>query len=50
MIGNRYKQVAAVTSASLSDALGKLCGHRSHILGLVWPTPDGVLFGRAATG
>jgi 4-hydroxy-4-methyl-2-oxoglutarate aldolase len=49
MVGNRYEQVAAVTSASLSDALGRLCGHRSHVLGLVSPTPDRVLFGRAAT-
>jgi hypothetical protein len=48
MVGNRYEQVAAVTSASLSDALGKLCGHRSHVLGLVSPTPDRVLFGQAA--
>jgi hypothetical protein len=48
MVGNRYEQVAAVTSASLSDALGKLCGHSSHVLGLVSPTPDRVLFGQAA--
>jgi regulator of RNase E activity RraA len=38
-----------LTAASLTDAMGRLCAHRAHILDLVSPTPGRVLFGRAAT-
>lgn len=38
-----------VSSPSISDALGRLCGHRTCILDLKSPTPGRVLFGPAAT-
>ena len=38
-----------VSSASLTDALGRLHAHRAHILDLVSPTPGRVLRGRAVT-
>lgn len=43
------ERVAAVTSASLSDALADRFAHRFHILDLISPVPDRVLFGPAAT-
>ncbi len=43
------KHVAAVTSASLSDAMADRFAHRFHILDLISPVPDRVLFGPAAT-
>lgn len=39
----------ALSAASLSDAVDRLCGHRAHILDLVSPTPGRKLFGRAVT-
>lgn len=39
----------SVSSASLTDALGRLSTHRSHVLDLVSPTPGRVLRGRAVT-
>ena len=41
--------VAAVSSASLSDAMADRVAHRFHILDLISPVPDRVLFGPAAT-
>lgn len=38
-----------VSSPSISDALGRLCGHRACVLDLKSPTPGRVLFGPAAT-
>lgn len=38
-----------VSSPSISDALGRLCGHRTCVLDLKSPTPGRVLFGPAAT-
>ena len=43
------EHVAAVTSASLSDAMADRFTHRFHILDLISPVPDRVLFGPAAT-
>ncbi|MFL0388156.1 RraA family protein [Curtobacterium sp. MCLR17_007] len=40
---------AELTSADITDALGRLHGHRAHITGLVSPTPDRKLFGRVIT-
>ncbi|MFA4938846.1 RraA family protein [Brevundimonas sp.] len=42
-------RAAALNSAALSDAVGRLFGHVSTISDLVSPTPGRVLFGRAAT-
>lgn len=42
-------QLSGLTAASLTDAMGRIFSHRAHILDLVSPTPDRVLFGRAAT-
>ena len=39
----------SVTSASVCDALGRICNHRAHVLDLVSPTPGKVLFGPAVT-
>jgi len=36
-------------AADVVDAMGRLHRHRCHILDLVSPTPDRILFGRAAT-
>jgi regulator of RNase E activity RraA len=36
-------------AADIVDAMGRLHRHRCHILDLVSPTPDRILFGRAAT-
>lgn len=33
----------SVTSASVCDALGRICNHRAHVLDLVSPTPGKVL-------
>lgn len=41
--------VEHLTCASLVDAMGRLHGHRAHLLNLVSPTPDRRLFGPAAT-
>lgn len=38
-----------VKTADLVDAMGRLHGHRCHILDLVTPTPGRVLFGPCAT-
>jgi 4-hydroxy-4-methyl-2-oxoglutarate aldolase len=38
-----------VSSASLTDALGRVSTHRAHVLDLVSPTPGRVLRGRAVT-
>jgi regulator of RNase E activity RraA len=38
-----------VSSASLTDALGRRRKHRAHVLDLVSPTPDRILFGPAVT-
>ncbi|MFC5206784.1 RraA family protein [Pseudonocardia sulfidoxydans] len=38
-----------MSTAALSDALGRLTTHRTHILDLVSPTPRRVLYGRAIT-
>lgn len=43
------ERVAAVTSASLSDALADRYRHRFHLLDLISPVPDRVLFGPAVT-
>lgn len=43
------EQVAAVTSASLSDAMADRFAHRFHILDLISPVPDRALSGPAAT-
>ncbi len=41
--------VERVRAADLVDAMGRLHRHRCHILDLVTPTPDKVLFGQAVT-
>lgn len=38
-----------ITAADLVDAMGRLHRHRSHILDMVTPTPERVLFGPAVT-
>jgi 4-hydroxy-4-methyl-2-oxoglutarate aldolase len=40
---------AGVTSASLTDALGRLSTDRAHVLDLISPTPGRLLRGRAVT-
>lgn len=42
-------RVSKVTSASLTDAMGRAFAHRCHILDLRSPTPERVVFGPAAT-
>ena len=37
------------SAATLTDAVGRICGHRADILDLVSPTPGRKLFGRAVT-
>jgi regulator of RNase E activity RraA len=49
MIEAFKSRLKGLTAASLTDAVGRLCSHRAHILDLVSPTPGRVLFGRAAT-
>jgi 4-hydroxy-4-methyl-2-oxoglutarate aldolase len=39
----------ALSAATLTDAVGRVCRHRAHILDLVSPTPGRKLFGRAVT-
>jgi len=39
----------AFSAATLTDAVGRICRHRAHILDLVSPTPGRRLFGRAVT-
>jgi regulator of RNase E activity RraA len=39
----------AFSAATLTDAVGRICRHRAHILDLVSPTPGRTLFGRAVT-
>lgn len=41
--------MAGLRAADVVDAMGRLHRHRCHVLDLVSPTPDRVLFGRAAT-
>jgi regulator of RNase E activity RraA len=41
--------IAGLASASLVDAVGRFHGHRAHIMGLVSPRPEEVLFGPAVT-
>ena len=43
------ERLRSVSTASLTDALGRLVDHRAHVLDLVSPTPGRVLFGEAAT-
>jgi 4-hydroxy-4-methyl-2-oxoglutarate aldolase len=38
-----------LSAATLTDAIGRICRHRAHILDLVSPTPARKLFGRAVT-
>ena len=40
---------AGVSSASLTDALGRLSTNRAHVLDLISPTPGRILRGRAVT-
>jgi 4-hydroxy-4-methyl-2-oxoglutarate aldolase len=39
----------ALSAATLTDAVGRICRHRAHIVDLVSPTPGRKLFGRAVT-
>lgn len=39
----------ALSAATLTDAVGRICRHRAHILDLVSPTRGRKLFGRAVT-
>lgn len=41
--------IESLSCASLVDAMGRLHGHRAHLLNMVSPTPDRRLFGPAAT-
>jgi regulator of RNase E activity RraA len=41
--------VTGLKCADLVDAMGRMHRHRCHILGLVSPTPEQTLFGRAVT-
>jgi regulator of RNase E activity RraA len=43
------KRLDLVSSASLTDAMGRRYSHKAHILDLVSPTPDRKLFGAALT-
>jgi regulator of RNase E activity RraA len=45
----RQAPIDGIRSASLVDAMGRAHSHRSHISGLVSPTPERVLFGPAVT-
>ena len=45
-VGDRAE---AFSVATLTDAVGRICRHRAHILDLVSPTPGRKLFGRAVT-
>lgn len=49
MVDTFKSRLKGLTAASLTDAVGRLCSHRAHILDLISPTPGRVLFGRAAT-
>ena len=42
-------RVEALSTATVTDAVGRICRHRAHILNLVSPTPGRRLFGRAVT-
>jgi regulator of RNase E activity RraA len=42
-------RIDGIRSASLVDAMGRAFSHRSHISGLLSPTPERVLFGPAVT-
>src|SRR3954447_15908489 len=42
-------RVEVLSAATLTDAVGRICRHRAHILDLVSPTPGRRLFGRAVT-
>lgn len=41
--------IPKVSTAALTDALGRLTTNRAHILDLVSPTPGRVLYGKAIT-
>lgn len=43
------KLVSGVKTADIVDAMGRVHRHRCHVLDLVSPTPDKVLFGQAVT-
>ena len=45
----RKARINGIRSASLMDAMGRAYSHRSHISGLLSPTPERVLFGPAVT-
>jgi regulator of RNase E activity RraA len=45
----RQARIDGIRSASLVDAMGRVYAHRSHISGLLSPTPERVLFGPAVT-
>jgi regulator of RNase E activity RraA len=45
----RQARIDGIRSASLADAMGRAHSHRSHISGLLSPTPERVLFGPAVT-
>jgi regulator of RNase E activity RraA len=47
--GALVAELAALGSAALVDAMGRVHRHRAHVLPLVSPCPERVLFGRAAT-
>lgn len=49
MTDNIRSRVEALSAATLTDAIGRICSHRAHIIGLVSPTPGRKLFGRAVT-
>ena len=46
---SRDPRLKRVTSASLTDAMGRRHAHRAHVLDFVSPTPQRILFGRAVT-
>lgn len=46
---SRAQLVQSLTSASLSDAMGRLCNHKTGVIDLRTPTPGKILFGLAAT-
>lgn len=48
-ISSIEEMVGRVRAADLVDSMGRLHRHRCHILDLVSPTPDRVLFGEAVT-
>ncbi len=49
MITAADDRLAQVKTADIVDAMGRAHRHRCHVLDLVSPTPDRVLFGPAVT-